>query len=686
MSLKTFSAWTIFLTALVVTVSITYSITASAVRVALSNKQPIVEAALPAILAAIAVLLGSFLLSYLPARKRWLAASLLLTIVIPLALSGFWFSNHALGISDWDYYFSYHTYVRNIVLNYHQIPLWNPYTCGGTAGLADPEFPLITPTFLFFELPFGIETGLRLSIYFSCIIGALGLLALGKRLSFSPHAALLTSIGVTLSSVNLLEIVEGHPNIFAAMYLPWVFWAWHKAYANFQFSIFNFQSNPNNLISQNPDTDLVKIKKSIGLKINNWKFNGNWKLEIGNSAYYSLIAGIFLALMFYQGGVYLLMYTVIVFLFLIIAAKKHVRAITITAVSGLFALGLAAFKLLPALYWLRQFQDTTYAGSAYTLPQLHRILLGRYLRTPLELIPNQASGWHEYGAYIGPIILALAAVSLLLVFKNRLIRYLWIAIILAISISSSGPLLKPFFDQAPWFPRSNISRFILIAVIGLSLSAGFGLDSLTKKIRSRRIVRAILLGLVTLDLATLSYPLSRQAFVLPDVSPAPAPAPAPIAFTGKTYNHEYREENFTRSYVAAKQNYGTLNYCSVLSPQVAVSQIEDANHDYLKTSDPNGQLTLVSWSPNSVIVKAILTQPADVFINTNYAIGWFVNNQPTKEIGNRVGVVAPAGHNDFTFTYRAPGYVTGLIITIATIAISIIFLATNPSLIPRQPR
>jgi len=123
-------------------------------------------------------------------RKKWWLATLLLAIVTPLALLGFWYSDGVLGISDWDYYFSYHENVRRTVLEFHQLPQWNPWTCGGTAALGDPEFPLFTPTFLL-ELIFGIPVGFRLAIWLSVGTTAIGMLWLGKRLKLSVYGSLL---------------------------------------------------------------------------------------------------------------------------------------------------------------------------------------------------------------------------------------------------------------------------------------------------------------------------------------------------------------------------------------------------------------------------------------------------------------------------------------------------------------
>lgn len=597
----------------------------------------------PGLLAAIVFGLGILVIHFIP-RFKWIAAGILLVAITPLAIPGFWFSPDKLGISDWDYYFSYHTNLRRTIVEFHQFPLWNPWICGGTAALGDPEFPVFTPTFLL-ELAFGVPHGLRLSIYFATAVGALGMLLLGKRLGLSVYASLLAAIGVAFSSVNLLEIVEGHPNIFSAMWIPWIFWAWLIAYRS-------------------------KSERSRWI----------------------ILCAIFLALTFFQGGIYLLMYTTFAFLALTILVPHRKHAFKITLIAGLIALGLSAIKLIPTALWLSQFQDQAYASSTFTLPHLDKILFGRYLHGAENVIPNQNGGWHEYGAYIGYGLAALAIVGLFKI-KRRVVLTLAIAAILAILISSTGPFLKSLFDKAPFLPRSNISRVILFAVIPISLLAGFGLDVI-RKLKSERsrlnsdtpgpiqggriwggwkraagpALGVIISTIVAADLFTLASQLSYQAFVLPEVVPAPSPAPSPIVHTAFDYKTRYQGVDFTRAFTATKADYGTMTYCSVLGPKPAVRTIHDKENFGPVLTSQNLSVESVGWTPNHVTTTVnAKTDNTEVMLNTNYANGWKVNGKPARNIQDRVGEITHQGNSTVRFAYRAPGLIIGSIISTLTL-------------------
>lgn len=573
------------------------------------------------ILIGVAFLLAVALLSQIKnQRKKYWAAVVLIIFFAPLAVLGYWYSTGDLGIADWDLYFTLHDSYRKAILEFHTFPFWNPYICGGTAGLADPEFPVFSPTFLL-ELIFGIPVGIKFAITLSVIVGATGMLTLARSIGRSVEAGLIAALAVAFGTVSLLEVTEGHVNVLAAMWIPWILWAWIGVYRG--------------------------IRKPI-------------------------VCGMFLAAAFLGGGIYLLMYTTFAFVFLMLVVREHRKAVWKTIQSGLWALGFASIKLVPVLLWLKQFPDDAYATSAYTLPWIGEILFGRHIHGAY-IIFQQNHGWHEYGAYIGYVVFALALVGVSRIRKNRIVTGLVVASFVVVLISALGPYLVPIFDPLWFFPRSNVSRVILFAVIPLSLLAAYGSDKIATTFpKNGNAIRALLVGIVAIDIISLTYQLSEQAFILPHVVPSISPAPHPIAYTTSRYDQLGEGSRTTRSFDAYKAGYGTLVYCSVLGPTPGVSIISDeGNMGIVSAIDRNAMVILLSWSYNTVRVHIDTPRPTTVVLNANYAEGWMANETKASIFSNRVAVDVPEGSRDIVFRYKSPGFSAGLVLTLGTVAIAL---------------
>ena len=105
-------------------------------------------------------------------------ALLLAAIALWPALSqgGSWSSRY-----DWRYFETMTELARRTVLWYREVPLWNPYSCGGEVGLANPQSMDGAPTFLLVLL-FGTPWGLKLGMLLYLALGIFGTALLARRL------------------------------------------------------------------------------------------------------------------------------------------------------------------------------------------------------------------------------------------------------------------------------------------------------------------------------------------------------------------------------------------------------------------------------------------------------------------------------------------------------------------------
>ena len=56
-------------------------------------------------------------------------------------------SAQGLGILDWDQHLFYYASVLKNVVEYGQMPFWNPWYCGGNVLWQNPQIPLLSPAF-----------------------------------------------------------------------------------------------------------------------------------------------------------------------------------------------------------------------------------------------------------------------------------------------------------------------------------------------------------------------------------------------------------------------------------------------------------------------------------------------------------------------------------------------------------
>lgn len=235
-------------------------------------------------------------------KSNHLWALLFFTVVSFVFCLPLFYQIHNWGIYDWDHDFLFHGVPNTTILVYHQIPLWNPYSCGGNVLLAHPEARFLSPLFLL-ELLFGVITGLKLEIWVHILIGMYGMYLITANLfRFAPISRLLPPIIYMLSGMYAFHIAVGHTRMMTIAYIPYVFYFFIKA------------------------------------------------VETGHK--YAIVAGCFLALMILEGGTYSTPHTALFILmlsFFLSMQKKSLHPLLAVFLSYATCCLVAAFKLLPAL-------------------------------------------------------------------------------------------------------------------------------------------------------------------------------------------------------------------------------------------------------------------------------------------------------------------------------------------------
>lgn len=136
---------------------------------------------------------------------------------------------HALvDFHDEFYFYSHEEAARKTLVEYGQLPFWNPYHCGGIVGLANPQDTSLGLDFSL-RLFFGTAPGRSLTVLLFFVLGMEGLYRLARRhrASISGSAASAVVFGMSGRLQNAVE--HGHLNMLLFALIPWALWCFEVA-------------------------------------------------------------------------------------------------------------------------------------------------------------------------------------------------------------------------------------------------------------------------------------------------------------------------------------------------------------------------------------------------------------------------------------------------------------------------
>ncbi len=328
------------------------------------------------------------------------------------------------------------------LVKYGQFPEWNPYIYTGLPMVGDPMFHSFNPVVTLPVLLFGAESGFKLAVFFSYLLGAFGMWRLCATLGLGAVPRLWIALLFTFAGQPLARFFQGqYLFIFAWAWIPWMFVALTHLYRHRR------------------RTDLV--------------------------------AGAFcLAIMFLSGNAYYVFYTAIfTVLYVVLAAfsigpekprlRIDLRWLVAAGLMVLLSLGLCAVQLLPTLeFWPLVSKDGGILGSQNLASILTDFLSKDTARPDIFAIYPARE---EFYAYIG-IWPFLPLVFLPLVFFKRPVKRLvgFLGVMLLFSVLWIGMQYMPWADlyqRIDFLYRfRHQGRMILFVQLAVLLAAGLSID------------------------------------------------------------------------------------------------------------------------------------------------------------------------------------------------------------------
>jgi hypothetical protein len=578
----------------------------------------------------------------LPDRHRRLALCILYGALSLIFCWPLFEHPQALGTNDWDQHLFYYGVVLKNIVEYGQMPFWNPWYCGGNVMWQNPQIAVLSPVYPL-SMVMSLQLAMKVNIVLHYWIGFIGMHVLLTRVigvAFLPVVIYIATL-VTAAGAPAIHLRVGHSVFLPGFYLPLQLFFFFGAFKT-----------------------------------------GEWK--------YVLLSAATLALMIFNGGTHILpMSIAAIGCFAVVAAvaRRDWRPIALAAAFGVAGLAYSAPKLLPVIEYVNgdYFWDTR-NPTEHPDRVTPEILIQTYLvptQDVRERLPMQRHGWHEYGNYIGLGSAIALLAGVIAAFAGRAPQHHWFGVALAIttlflfllSLGEFAPNAPASLAHyVPLFSSFRIpSRYTIPFLQFGALTLAWAYQSITMNDRlppAARVAIGAIAVVASAHLLITNRANLEKVFTI---------TPFDTGFTRNAGPHQISTDADSSAYTpdspmlrALMADRSFFNcYESLQLSRGAVAdkpQVFDGN--------PSQRVSDVDFSPNQLTftVKDGV-DPARVVLNQNWAPGWSTPagtlNVPAKT-GLASVIVPPGQTGRYTFTFVPPGFYAGVVASALALIASVV--------------
>jgi hypothetical protein len=503
----------------------------------------------------------------------------------------------------------YETAAREAVLRWHQMPLWDPYYCGGMYLLGTPQARFVSPTFLL-SLLFGERRAEAITVFVMITVGLEGAFRYARSRGATAFGAMLAAPLFALSGVFAVSPGLGWIGFFSFELLPWIALGVRRALAR----------------------ELGGVLIAAGAMA--------WCIGMGGT-YPAPIAAVWCA------------FEVVEFLAKRARRRRDARVaigLALVAAAALLAAGLAAVRIWPIVDTLAVAPRVIAGTAGNSLgKELGMLFLG-----PQDKTEN---GSFYLGALAAPALLAglLRRRSLPMVIAATL--WMWLA-----GGYDLHPSLFALLRELPIYSSLRYpERFLVPFALAAAVLAARGISWAEAVVRARRRRakgrsprgRQVVLAIAAIALVVNVAPMVRQHAIHAEERPLSTPPdesePRPF--------HQARGTRWGLAYYEPMQRGSLSCWEAYPVPQSPLLRGDLENEEWLDDASA-GTLVERAWSPDRIDLDADLARPATVLVNQNWHSGWRASIGEVESQHGLLGVAMPAGKNTLTLSF-APKSATG---------------------------
>lgn len=564
----------------------------------------------------------------------------------------------------WLQFFSYHSFLRQGLIRFSQLPLWSPYFGGGYPFVGHPESPLLSP-FSLITLLLGEVLGLKLIILFSYIAAGWGMFYLTRHiLRYNLAGAIFSSFIFFLNSNLPYQVSTGDLCEVNLFYLPLILAFFLKAKERGYYSIFCAAlfavliTNGAGLCIITLSLFLILFSFINAFQIERRKI----KISLG----------------------YLKVFFTVIILSFLLAAVRILPAVKLLSINDRGYdnyLDAAEGSLTLKNFFYSIFPRAIYAGSNDCFPGTDSVV-----------------GSTMYFGYF-PLLLCLLA---FFIFRKELVRYfilLLIFIMLCFGKNSPLDLFKllwhiPFFHSLH-YPNKYFA-FFCVFIISLVSGKAFLVFKRYKRYASLSVFFAIMI--ISINAVHLffvnrvyhkglfaeerpKYVYENSFFHVNSITANPA-------VKDEYRYHRDGEKNAFLQYICVLKNIGLINWHGniYLGEYAVPKYLVDlkTNRWHLNPAyrgeafflrNSANQARIRYFSPNKLSLDCLINDPDKLVINQNYDNDWRSKNGAVGSCNGLLSMdLQKKGRYVVELSYVPVLFYAGLVISSATLIAAILFI------------
>ena len=563
-----------------------------------------------------------------------------------------------IGVRDWDQHLFYFSSVMKTVFEHGQLPLWNPWYCGGSVLYQNPQVSLLSPVYLVAPIV-GLLPAVKITVALYYCVALFGMYLLARTvygLSNSFMTLLACCVFVFSGSLSM-HIAEGQTHMLAVAFFPFVLLGYELYLAR-------------------------------------------------NQPLWLIFGSAFLALILWSGGIYagpLITLFIVAYALLRAAIEKSMLPLRGLLVIGIYAFLFSALRLVPVMDYMRDYPRIVMAREFIPPGIWYDIFFsrGQSLFTEATLTDSSLPigwqpqwGWHEYGSYVGiPIVVILGAAFVRTGLSVRdhhnqgrdlalLVCWLGFFALFVGDFALANPyrLLKQF----PFFRSFHVTgRFLIPLMFVSSLVILCFFRWVQDLLAGRKLVNyavAVACVLVVGDLMLETRrPLGEAFTVDPAVYHRSAPIDADSGHSQAIASLQIlAHHSISSMYPAILVDVSTVKCYEPLKPRKGY----ELDKPLVFSPDAGISISNIVFSPNRITFDLDVDDYGWVVLNQNFVRGWSLTGTEAivRELGHKPAVrISPGSYKDISFRFFPASIWWGLALTSVGVVVALKQLVSSRS-------